>query len=195
MSTFIHTIQVSRDRVWTRVRSSIAIKCTLTLALALATAACAQVDVHLWFNPYVPFTLQLFPVFLSGVVLGSGFAGASMGLYLLMGLLLPFFAGGSSGPAVLFGATGGYLLGFPIAAELTARLVGPGRKSWARVAVAVLAGLAVIHALGVVQLAIVAKLGLAAALAYGSLPFIGFDLAKAAVAIVCCRSAMPSQER
>jgi biotin transport system substrate-specific component len=57
------------------------------------------------------------------MLVGAGF-GARLGflallLYLLEGLLgLPFFSGGGSGLSHLAGATGGYLLAFPLAAGL-----------------------------------------------------------------------------
>ncbi len=61
----------------------------------------------------VPFTLQTFGVFTLLIVLGGKKGTMAIGLYILLGLVgLPVFSGGRGGPAALFGATGGYILGF-----------------------------------------------------------------------------------
>ena len=66
----------------------------------------------------VPVTLSSFFVLLAGVILGSGWGTASVGIYLLLGALgLPVFTAGG-GLALFAGPTGGYLLGFLPAAFL-----------------------------------------------------------------------------
>jgi biotin transport system substrate-specific component len=73
--------------------------------------------------PYVPFTLQLVFVLLSGDILTPKFAALSQIIYLLIGLLgLPVFANGS-GPGYVAHPTFGYLAAFPIAAWVVARLL------------------------------------------------------------------------
>ena len=63
--------------------------------------------------PLVPLNLALLVVFLIGFLLPPAWAMASMGLYLLLGLLgVPVFAGFRGGPQALFGTTGGYLMGY-----------------------------------------------------------------------------------
>ncbi|MFV0429165.1 MAG: biotin transporter BioY [Arachnia sp.] len=65
----------------------------------------------------VPITLQTLGVALAGLLLGPWRGCAAVGLYLLVGAAgLPVFAQGSAGIGVFFGATGGYLLAFPLAA-------------------------------------------------------------------------------
>ena len=67
----------------------------------------------------VPVTLQVFVVVLASLLLRPGWAVAAMGVYLLMGAAgLPVFAGGLGGFGVLAGPTGGYLIGFAVAAPL-----------------------------------------------------------------------------
>lgn len=64
----------------------------------------------------VPFTLQSFVIFLAFGTIGWKRGTASVGIYLLMGLIgVPVFAGFKSGAGVLFGPTGGFLLGFLLA--------------------------------------------------------------------------------
>ncbi|MBK7820828.1 MAG: biotin transporter BioY [Tessaracoccus sp.] len=67
----------------------------------------------------VPITLQLTGVALAGLCLGWWRGAAAVGLYVLVGLAgLPVFAGGKAGIGVLFGPTGGYLVGFVLSAAL-----------------------------------------------------------------------------
>lgn len=62
------------------------------------------------------FTLQWFFVLLAGLLLHKRLAGASVGVYLLIGLIgVPVFASGG-GPSYLLRPTFGYLLGFAVSA-------------------------------------------------------------------------------
>ncbi len=91
------------------------------LAMAAVTAACAQIQLHTPLSP-VPYTGQVFAVLLSGALLGSRWGALSQSLYLGLGLVgLPVYAHGSSGPDVLLGLSGGYLLGFILAAAFIGR--------------------------------------------------------------------------
>jgi biotin transport system substrate-specific component len=81
-------------------------------ALALAVSAKVQVP----FYP-VPMTLQTLVVLILGAAFGARLAGATVALYLLEGVIgLPVFAGASAGPLYMAGPTGGYLVGFFLAA-------------------------------------------------------------------------------
>lgn len=92
----------------TWVRSAV-----LVLAGALFTALCAQIIIPM--SP-VPMTAQTFAVVLVGATLGARRGMASMLLYVALGFLLPVYADGSSGFHVIYGASGGYLIGFIFAA-------------------------------------------------------------------------------
>src|SRR6266446_8932438 len=130
---------------------------------ALLVALAAQVAVPLPGTP-VPMTLQPMAVLLVGGLLGAPLGALSMILYLAMGAAgLPVFTPSPvllPGIGRLFGQTGGYLLAYPIAAYAVGALLTPGRRpgvsrtEWARTAVAVLAGLVLIHLGGLAQLAI-----------------------------------------
>src|SRR5918912_1291347 len=88
----------------------------LILLGALFVAALAQIEIPLPFTP-VPITGQTFGVLLVGAALGSLRGAMSLLSYLVMGIFgLPFFAGGAHGLPIVIGATGGYLIGFVIAA-------------------------------------------------------------------------------
>lgn len=147
---------------------------------ALAVAAAAQVAVPVPLSP-VPMTLQPLAVLAVGGLLGAGAGAAALGTYLALGLLgLPVFAGGSAGAIHLLGPTGGYLLAFPAAAAVMGRLARPG-ASILRVLLAGALAMAVIHAGGVAQLAL---LGGSSTTAFrmGFVPFFTGDLLKVGLA-------------
>ena len=83
-------------------------------SLLLAVSAKVQVP----FYP-VPLTLQTLVVLLLGATLGARLAAAAVALYLVEGLAgLPVFAGAVAGPLYMAGPTGGFLVGFLVAAAL-----------------------------------------------------------------------------
>ena len=96
--------------------ASVGIQVAGIVGFALLTALGAQFRLYLW---EVPFTLQTFAVYGSGLYLGWRNGLLAQGLYLLLGLFLPVYAGDTFGPAYLFGAvSAGYLLAYPLAAAL-----------------------------------------------------------------------------
>jgi biotin transport system substrate-specific component len=156
-------------------------------------AAC--ITVGAWFQlPIgpVPVTLQPLFVFLAGYLLGPAHGAGAVALYVLAGVVgIPVFAGGHAGLGVLLGPTGGFLVGFVLAAGvagLAARRRAPrAGLSWARGLVAGVAALAVAYAVGVAWLARVLHLGPRQAVVVGVLPFVGPDLVKVAVAVAVAR--------
>lgn len=154
----------------------------LVVSFALLTAVAAQIRFPLPFTP-VPVTGQTFAVLLSGAALGSTAGAASQTLYLLMGLGLPFYAGGASGWTYATGATGGFLIGFIAAAWVVGYLAE--RRQDRNVATAVpafLAGTVTIYLLGVPWLANVLNVSWGRAVELGAAPFVLGDLAKVALA-------------
>lgn len=154
---------------------------TYAAMLGAATAAGAYIIIPL---PPVPVTLQTFFLYLAAALLGGRLAALSQVVYLLIGIIgLPVFAGGKGGLGVLFGPTGGYLIGFVAAAYLTGKLIQwqktPGLPG---LAVAMALGTAVIYLLGAAQLTLVAHLTWGRALAVGVLPFLVGDAVKIGVA-------------
>jgi biotin transport system substrate-specific component len=149
----------------------------------------------------VPFTLQVLFVLLAGMVLGPRLGAGAVIVYLLLGLVVPVYAGGTSGLGVLLGPTGGYLLGFVPAAVLAGLLACRGRATLLRFVAAGVLGLVPIYALGATWLAVQLHLTPAAAITTGVTPFIAVDLAKAAVAGLAARSltglplALPALQR
>ena len=106
---------------------AIATDIALVVGFALFTAAMAQFEWKLSFTP-VPITGQTLAVLLSGATLGLRLGAGSQILYILMGLVFPFYAGGAKGytenemvgKVFVQGTAGtfGYLVGFVFAAAL-----------------------------------------------------------------------------
>ncbi len=102
--------------------TSIVVAAVGVVGFCLLTILGAKIRVPLPGTP-IPMTLQTAVVLFSGVALGARLGAASQVLYLLLGLVgLPVFAGSDAGWQYIFGATGGYLLAFPLVTLLVGRL-------------------------------------------------------------------------
>jgi biotin transport system substrate-specific component len=166
------------DNVISRSRVSDVV---LVLVGVVLTALAAQVQIPAL---PVPFTLQTLAVLVIGATYGSSRGAITMGAYAVVGVLgFPVFAGGASGIAVIFGATGGFLLGFIFAAALIGRLAELNWSSDAlKMFVSYVLGSAVIYAIGVPVLAMSAFASdLVAAMTY-MLPYLIWDAVKAVIA-------------
>lgn len=131
----------------------------------------------------VPITLQTFIVLLAGAILGPTYGAASMVLYMLMGVIgLPVFSKGQAGLGVLLGPTGGYIIGFVVAAYFVGYVVSKVEKRFIKLLPAMLGGIIIIYLFGVVQLMQVTKMTIIQAVFAGVVPFIVFDIVKAVVA-------------
>lgn len=156
---------------------------------AALTAVGAQIQTPLPFSP-VPVVLSNFFALLAGLVLGPRLGATTQVVYLLLGVVgVPVFAGMRGGPQVLVGPTGGYLVGFILAAAAAGALRGSGVSAGRAIAAAVV-GAALIYVTGVPWLVHVIGLqwpgmsgaGLHKVLVVGVLPFLPGDAFKAVVA-------------
>lgn len=151
------------------------------------TGAAAQLSIHTPLSP-VPFTLQTLAVLLTGAALGSARGLLSMSLYLLAGVAgVPWFAGHAHGWG---GPSFGYLIGFVLAAAVVGRLAERrADRSVAGTVALMLAGTAVIYAVGASWLAADLHLSAATAWAEGVRPFLISDAAKLIIAAIALPSA------
>jgi len=165
-------------------RAALGVRALAVVLGALLVAGAAQVSIPLPGTP-VPMTLQPMAVLLVGGLLGARLGALSMILYLAMGAAgLPVFTPSAvllPGVGRLFGATGGYLLAYPVAAWAVGTVLADGSRVW-RVACGVLAGLVLIHLGGLAQLAILTG-NVSAAARFGTIPFLLGDLIKLAVLV------------
>jgi biotin transport system substrate-specific component len=163
----------------------------LVAGFAGLIAACALLPPLQVGAGLVPITLQTFAVLLAGAVLGARRGFFAVLLYVAAGAAgLPVFAGGASGLAVLAGPTGGYLVGFPLAAALCGFLVErlPRRSVATSVPLVFLAGLVssalCIHTLGMAGLVLRADLTWAEAFDVDKVFWIGDTIKNLAMAVV-----------
>ncbi|NKE44201.1 BioY protein [Roseomonas frigidaquae] len=144
-------------------------------------AASAQISLPMW---PVPATLQSLVVLLLGALGGPAAGLAAVAAYLAQGVAgLPVFANGAAGPAALVGPTGGYLLGFALAAWLAGFARG---QDFARQAVLLLAAHLLLFVPGVAWLA--AYVGPARAFEAGFLLFVPGTVVKTALALALLRA-------
>mgnify|MGYP001242775023 FL=1 len=147
----------------------------------LLLAVLAQLRVQI--GP-VPITGQTLGVLLLGAAYGLPVGLVSVGAYVALGAVgLPVFAGGESGVAYMAGPTGGYLLGFAVAAALLGFLSRRGwERSLASCALAMLLASVTIYLPGVTWLKLSLGMSWSAAVAAGLMPFLIGDAVKLALA-------------
>lgn len=153
----------------------------MVVGFAALLALASQVAIPVPGTP-VPVTLQPMIVVLAGLWLGPAAGAASMVLYLLAGAAgLPVFAPfGAPGMLRLLGPTGGYLIAYPAVAAVAGWL-SARRGDFAGRTLAALAGMVVLFAGGIAQLAILQG-DVGRAVLLGLTPFAAFDVVKAVIA-------------
>jgi biotin transport system substrate-specific component len=168
-------------------RGGAALSLSLCALFAALIAAGTFISIPLPFTP-VPVVLQNLFSLLAGLVLGPVLGGAAVGLYLLAGIAgAPVFAGATGGIARLLGPTGGFLAGYLLSALTGGLICGRPRRGvrlplW-RLILAVLAGLLVIYAPGLIRLRFALD-SWGKALAAGFIPFIAGDAVKGILAVL-----------
>lgn len=107
----------------------------------------ANIRVPMW---PVPITMQTFAVLTIGATYGARLGGVTLLAYLALGALgVAVFTGETAGLAYMMGPTGGYLVGFAVAAVAMGWLAERGwDKSVASMAGALLIGNAIVYAFG-----------------------------------------------
>ncbi len=153
----------------------------LVVAGALFVAAAAQFSISIEPLSPVPITGQTFAVLLVGASYGALLGSASLALYVFMGAAgLPFYADpNKSGWDALSGVTGGYLVGFIVAAAVVGWLA---QMHWDRkfssAVSAMLTGSVIIYAFGIPWLMHKADLNFSTGLKEGLAPFVPGDIVK-----------------
>lgn len=153
----------------------------LILGGALLVALFAQIEIAVPGSP-VPVTGQTLAVVVVGASLGASRGASALMLYLLLGLALPFYSGGDSGFDVVWGASGGYLIGFILAAYLIGKAAEHGADRKPLLAFAAFCGAQLaVFGIGVPWLYVSADMSVGDAIHYGFTVFIVGGLIKAAI--------------
>ncbi|UCH42997.1 MAG: biotin transporter BioY [Dehalococcoidales bacterium] len=179
---------------------SIPKKLTLAFGMACLVGLLAQVRIVVPWSP-VPVTGQTFAVLLAAVLLGRWWGGISIATYVGLGVLgVPWFTGFNSGLTYLAGPTGGYIIGFILAAFFLGHLTDKyvrARSFFSMTGLMLFANFILVFIPGLIQLGLWLRLvggetvTLAALLSMGLLPFIAGDVVKVILAAVITRGVTP----
>jgi biotin transport system substrate-specific component len=157
-----------------------------TAMFAVIIAVCSWISIP----TTVPFTLQTFAVFACISMLGGKRSFFAVLVYIILGAVgIPVFAGFSGGIGVLFGSTGGYIIGFLLTALvcwIAERFFG---EKLVVSIIAMVIGLILCYAFGTAWFMFIygrntGEIGLATALGWCVVPFIIPDIIKMVLAIV-----------
>ncbi len=155
----------------------------IVIAASLFVALCARVTVPIPGTP-VPLTLQNFGVLTMGLLLGSRRGFAALALYIVEGAFgLPVFSPAilGSGIAHLTGATGGFLMAYPLVAFVAGYIYEHSSRRFGWAALSAVAAEMVLFAGGLSWLGVLTH-SISLALRYGLYWFIFAEVIKVLMA-------------
>jgi len=183
-----------------RSETSNANKLVMAFFMACITGLMAQLVIPLPWTP-VPITAQTFAVLFAGIVMGKYWGGLSMLIYLIIGLIgVPWFAGATGGFETILGASGGFLIGFVLAALVVGYLSDKyvkARSFMPMLTLLFFANFVLIYVPGIIGLGTWLYIttgtlpGIWTLLAMGVLPFIIGDIIKIGGASVLAKAVTP----
>lgn len=182
-----------------RYQLSIPWKLVLALGMACLVGLLAQVRLPIPWSP-VPVTGQTFAVLLAGVLMGRWWGGVSMAIYAGLGFAgLPWFTGWSSG----LGATGGYIIGFILAALFLGYFTDKYvrlRSFPSMLGLMLFSSFVLIYVPGLIWLGLWLNIvtatptTLITVIGMGAAPFIVGDMAKAVLAAIIAKGIIPKSD-
>jgi len=185
-----------------RYELSVPRKLALALGMAALIGLLAQVRVYLPWSP-VPVTGQTFAVLLAAVILGRWWGGISLTMYAGLGMAgVPWFQGLNGGLAYMAGPTGGYIVGFILAALFLGYVTDKyirSRSFVVMLGLMLFASFVLVYVPGLIQLGLWLSMvkgepvTLTGLLTIGALPFIAGDITKAVLAAAIARGVTPKQ--
>jgi len=159
---------------------------TLIAIFVALTSVCSWISIP----SAVPFTLQTFAVFLTVGLLGGKRGSIAMLVYILLGALgVPVFSNFTGGLGILFGSTGGYIIGFLGSALIMWSIMRFFGEKPVVLAVSMLTGLLVCYIFGTAWFMLVylnskGAVSLFTVLSWCVIPFIIPDTIKIILALV-----------
>lgn len=150
---------------------------------AALTAICSQIAFDI--GP-VPISFATFSVFVAAGMLGAKFGTISQLVYVLIGAVgVPVFAHFTGGFSIVTGPTGGYIVGYVVAAFITGLIVQKVKiNKFVVLPIAMLIGLIACYALGTVWFMHVTNRKLWDSLGLCVFPFIPGDIIKITFATI-----------
>lgn len=148
------------------------------------TCVLGPLSVPLPFSP-VPISLTNLAIYFTIYVVGTKKGTMSYLIYLLIGFIgVPVFSAFTSGPGKLFGATGGYLIGFIFMALISGIFIDKWPSKLYLHFIGMVLGTIVCYLFGTIWLSFQAGMSLKAAALAGVLPFIPGDIVKILLAVL-----------
>jgi len=193
-----------------RYELAITKKIALALGMACLVGLVAQVRFYIPWSP-VPITGQTFAVLLAGVIMGRRWGGISLAIYAILGVAgvpwfapqagMPIFSAG--GISHIAGPTGGYIIGFIIAALFLGYFTDKyvrARGFFSMLGLMLFANFALIYIPGLIWLGMWLNLvsgmsvTIPAIIAIGATPFILGDILKIVVAATTAKAITPKED-
>lgn len=196
--------RIARDNAWQwRRELGWVKKLSMALGMACLIGLLAQARIPLPWTP-VPITGQTFAVLLGAVLLGRWWGGVSLATYIGLGIAgVPWFNGWTGGIARIAGPTGGYLIGFILAALFLGYFVDKyvkARSFRSLLGLMLFADFVLVFGPGLIQLHLWSNLagqgtiGFYQLLTMGLLPFIAGDVVKVVAAAGAAWALLPKEE-
>ena len=144
----------------------------------MAAVICVLSPLSIPLASQVPISLATLAVMLAGALTGSKAGTLAVLIYIILGMIgLPVFAGWTSGAAIVFGMTGGYIIGYLPLAFCTGYFHERHTTSGALV-LGMVIGTITLYTFGTVWFILYTKTDLTASLAACVLPFLPGDILK-----------------
>lgn len=186
-----------------RVQSTFMAKMALAGGLACLTGLLAQLKFYLPWTP-VPIVASQLGIILAAILLGKRWGGVSMLIYALGGLAgIPWFSGFQGGLFALAGPTGGYILGYILAALFMGSLFDgkvESRKLLPLTGAILFAQLILVYLPGLIHLSLWMKMANGQAVSLinllwmGYIPFILGDIIKSLVGAGIAKAIIPMEK-
>ncbi len=152
----------------------------ITALFAAIIGLLAQITIPL---PIIPITGQTLAIGLAATVLGSRLGTIATLLYIAMGAVgIPVFSQMTGGLGIIFGPTGGFIVGFIPTAYIIGKYIEKTAPTIVQACIANLIGMIVTLAFGAAWLKFSANLSWTAALMTSVVPFLAVGVIKAILA-------------
>lgn len=136
----------------------------------------------------IPVSLATFVIYLAACIFDVKTSTFAVAAYILLGVCgLPVFSGYRGGAGVIFGATGGYIIGYIPLAVIVSLFKEIKNGGCLQSFSGIVVGTAVLYALGTVWYCFVSGTAFIPALSACVIPFLPFDAVKAVIAVLISR--------
>ena len=145
---------------------------TICAFFAALTGVLSQISIPLPFTP-VPINLATISPLLAGILLGSKLGALSQLVYVLIGAIgIPVYANFTSGVGIVLGPTGGYILGYVIAAFIVGMISKKLDRKMSKSIISMVLGIAGCYFIGSIWFMWVTNSGIKETLLLCVVPFL-----------------------